>query len=503
VARQRELSLRLSLGARPGRLIRQLLTETSILAAAGAAGGLILAPWLVHSLGALLPPTDLPVTLAGGIGWRTFAFTVLATVVVTLLCGVVPALVATRSSVSSALQSGQRAGGGRHSHTLRATLVVGEMALASLALVGAGLFLRSFHNASQTDPGFDSRQIDVSSFYLSSAGYSGAEQRKFCLDLRRRLETVPGVAAVGYADQIPLSFGPLPTHPLTVPDYATPPGEDMQISRIFVSPGFVSMLGIRLLDGRDFNEADKAGSPPVMLVSHAFARHFWGDGPAVGRTVLVEKEKYTVVGVTADANYNNLTGPAQPFFYIPFAQRFAPGLNFNVYIKWTGNRPGIAEALRREATALNQDAIYTTLTLAQATASSLYPLRVAATLLAVLGVVCLVLAGLGLYSVMSYSVAQRTRDLGVHIAMGARPVQLVAMVLRNGLTLACAGLLAGFVATWAASSFVGSMLVRVSAMDPSTLAGAGLFLGAVALLANFIPARRALSVQPLDALRSE
>ncbi|HEX7975535.1 MAG TPA: ABC transporter permease [Anaerolineales bacterium] len=222
-----------------------------------------------------------------------------------------------------------------------------KVALASLALIGAGLFLRSFRNATAIEPGIETRDITVSQFYLSASGYSGPEQRQFCRALRERMESVPGVVAAGYADQVPMGLGTMPVHALNIPGYAAAPDEDMNIGRMFISPGFPALLGIPLLDGRDFTKADDEKAPLVMLVNETFVRRFLHNGPAIGARVQVQGAWTRVVGVVRDSKYNSLTEGATPFFYIPFHQRFQPGLNFNYYIKSSGNQAVSTRTIKR------------------------------------------------------------------------------------------------------------------------------------------------------------
>jgi predicted permease len=410
---------------------------------------------------------------------------------------------AARGSLRDVAGGGTRTGASRQTHVLRGALVIAEVALASVALVGAGLFMRSFQNASALDPGFSMQGVTVSSFYLSASGYTGPEQREFCRRLRSRMEAVPGVTAVNYSDQVPLASGTMPMHELEVPGYAARPDEDMHVYRMFVGPGFPALMNIRLLEGRDFTDADQAGAPRVMLVNRAFARRYFGNLPAVGRRLVIGRVPMTVVGVVADSKYHNLTEPTTPFFYAPFAQNFAPGLNFTVYIKAAGNEAGIAEALRREALSLNRDAVFSTTSLGQAVMLSLFPLRVAATLLGVLSAAALLLAALGLYGVLSYAVRQRTRELGIRIAVGAAPHQLLGMVLAQGLGLAAAGLVTGLIGAAVLARLADAMLVRVSAFDLGIYATTSAFLVVVALLSTLAPARRAVRIDPVEALRAE
>ena len=508
VSRQREIGIRLALGARRSRLAAQLLVETLLLAAGGAASGVMMVLWIGPALLLLVPTGDVPVDLGGGLNLPTLGFTLLIAAVATLLSGTAPALIAARSNLNETLKEGGRSGGaGGGSHHLRGLLVVAEVALAMVTLIGAGLFYRSFRNASGIQPGFDRTNISVSQFYLSYAGYSAQEQRDFCRTLRARLEAKPGVIGVTYSDVVPMSTasgsGFTPWHQVDVEGYAPAPNEQMMIHRATVPPGYFNLLGIRILAGRDFTERDEAGAPRVILVNETFAtRFFYGENP-VGRTVRYEGLKATVVGLVKDSKYHTpIEGPT-PFFYIPFRQWFGPGLNFSIFIKTTGDPLRMTSVLQREALALNQDAVFSTRLLSDATTSSLLAQRAAASLLAVVGGISLLLAALGLYSVMSYAVSQRTQEMGIRMALGARPGNVIGLVLRQGLRLVVPGLLAGSVGALVAARIVGGMLVNVSASDPLTFAAAAAFLAVVAALATYLPALRATHVDPMAALRSE
>ena len=508
VSRKREFGIRLALGAGRSRLATQLLIETLLLTAGGAALGVTLVLWMGQSLQFLIPIIDVSLDFGGGLSLPTLGFTLLITLLATLLSGTIPALLTARGGLSEALKEGGRSGGGGSgSHRLRALLVVSEMALAMVALIGAGLFYRSFQNASGIQPGFERANISVSQFYLSYAGYSAEEQRDFCRILRERLESKPGVVGVSYSDVIPMSTaagaGSTPWHQIDVEGYTPAPNEQMMIHRATVPPGYFDLLGIRRLEGRDFTERDSAGAPRVIIVNETFANRFFNGRNPIGRKVRYEGLQATVVGLVKDSKYHTpMEGPT-PFFYIPFRQWFAPGLNFAVFIKTTGDPLLMTPVLRREALALNQDAVFSTRSLSDATTASLFAQRVAASLLGVVGGISLILAAIGLYSVMTYAVSQRTQEMGIRMALGAKPGDVFGLVLREALRLTIPGLLAGSVIALAAARIVGGMLVNVGASDPLTFASAAAFLGLVAAVAGYVPALRATRVDPIVALRSE
>jgi predicted permease len=439
------------------------------------------------------------------VSWPTVAFTLVVVVVATLASGLAPALFSARGNLTRALNEGGRGGiGGPRSHRLRKLLVGGEVALAVVVVVGALLFLRSFGNATRIAPGFDTRNVVVSQFYLSNAGYSAEEQWSFCRVLRERMEAVAGVVGVTYSDFVPLSSpASSPRDRLSVDGYVPAPGEQMTIPRASVPPGYFRFMGIRLLEGREFTERDDAASPAVVIVNETFARRFFGDLSPVGRTVRMGGADATIVALARDSKYDTPTEPPKAYFYRPFRQVFGPGLNFSVLVRTTGDPMLVIPELRRQALALNQDAAFHSALLRDAIGYSLYAPMLAASLLSVVGLVCILLAAVGLYSVISCAVNQRAQEFGVRMALGASPRDVVVMVARESLVLAVPGVLAGVAVALAAARAVSGMLVGVSAADPSTFGAASLLLVSVVLLASYGPARRAARVDPMSAVRSQ
>jgi predicted permease len=500
--RQREFAVRLALGAGRGRLSGQLLTEALLLAGLGTLAALPLAMWMQQSLLYFKPTIGLPTGLDIEMNSAVFGFTALVCLGAALVSGALPALHSTRPDLNETLKEGGRsATSGAASQRLRSLFVVSEIALAFVALVAAGLFVSSFRAAHAIDIGLDARNVLVSRFYLSTSGYNAEQRQQFCLRLRERLEAAPGISAVSYSDVIPLGFGLGPGQTVRIEGYLPDPVESMTIGRTLVAPGFLSVLRLRLLDGRDFTALDDQQSAPVLIVNESFARRFFAGGPAVGRKVHAWGKWFTVVGVVKDSKYYYLTEPPRPYFYAPFRQ-IAGSADIAFYARTTGNPEDAIATLRREVAAIDPEAGgFEALPLVDYIDAPLFGQKIAAGLLSGLGALCLLLAAVGLYSVMAYGVSQRTHEIGIRMAIGAQSRDVLGMMVRQGLVLTSAGLLAGIAVSLAGAQLIAGMLLNVSASDPWVFAGAALFLGMVALLASYLPARRASRLNPVGALR--
>ncbi len=506
-ARQKEFAIRLSLGARRVRLARQLLTETLVIAGAGAALGILLVPWIAGSLVWLMPPINAPVRFDSGLqlNARMLAWSVGICVVCALISGMAPLLVSLRSSLNETLkESGRSEESGTRAHRMRGLLVVCEVALAALALIGAGLFVKSFHGARQLKPGFDPSNVLITRFALADSGYPVERQHEFCRRLRQRLETAPGVTAVTYADMAPMGFDQGPWQDLSVEGYVPAKGENMLVYRTLAAPGYFSLLRIPLVEGRDFTEQDDEKAPDVAIVNQAFARRYFAGANPVGRRIRAWGRWLTVVGMSKDVKHHSLAEPPTPYFYTPFRQRFSTGLAAIFYVRTAGDPTAAVAMVRREAAALDPGVgVVEAMPLGEYMGSSLYPLKLAATLLGVLGGISVLMAAVGLYSVMAYAVSQRTHELGIRMAVGAQPRDVLGLVMRQGLALTAAGLAAGILAALAVTHAARGLLVNVSPADPIAFAAAAAFLALVAMLASYVPARRATKVDPMVALRCE
>jgi predicted permease len=503
--RIKEFSIRLTLGASPRQVAVQLFTETLFMTVVGSVGGLLLAYWLSDALRWLLPSVARPVMLPAPIDGQVFAFSAVLAVLVALLASLVPALHAARTNVSDALkQSGRSGSAGPHSNRLRGLLVVSEMALAVIALVGAGLFLKSLDSARAVDRGFSPDGVALAEFDFSTTGYDAQQVDNFCRRLKDRLEQLPGVTAVSYDDSPQLGFHGGNWETLEVEGYIPGRNENMKIYRDLISPGFFASLKVPLLEGRDFDWRDDGRSQKVMIVNQEFVRRFLPNRVVIGTKVHGWGEWFTIVGVARDCKYHTVTESPQPYFYIPIRQIFRPEYGLTFHVRTSGSVSEAIQSLRTETAAIDPSlTIFDAQAMTEYIAASLFGAKIAATLLGVLSAVGLGLAAMGLYGVLGYSVAQRTQEIGLRIALGAGPMKVLSMVLLQGLRLTFLGVAIGSAIALALGRFLASLLYGVKPADPLTFLGVWLVLTVVALLACAIPVRRATRIDPMVALRYE
>ncbi len=501
--RLKEFSVRLAMGARPMRLTQQILTETLLMAVAGSICGLMLANLLGGALRWLLPGVARPAMLQPPMDGQVLGFTTALAFGVAILAGLAPALHASQANINEMLKEGGRSGtAGAHPHRLRGLLVVSEVALAVVALVGAGLFLRSFETARAMDPGFKPEGVALARFDFSTAGYDARQTDGFCRRLRERLERQPGVTAVSYDDSVPLGFSGGNWETLEVEGYVPGRNENMKIYRDLVSPGYFDLMKIPLVEGRDFDLRDDAKSLKVMIVNQEFVRRFMPNRSVIGRKVHGWGEWFTIVGVAKDSKYHRVTESPQPYFYIPVRQIFRPEYGLTFEVRTSGSVNGAIAGLRRESAAIDPAlTIFDAEPMTEYVAASLFGAKIAASLLSVLSGLGLLLAAIGLYSVMAYSVAQRTGEIGIRVTLGAQPRDIMRLVIQQGIAFALAGLLVGALVAAALARVVAAMLVGVGPADPVVYAAATGFTVMVALVSAAIPAWRALRVDPAVALR--
>jgi predicted permease len=503
IARQREFSIRSAIGATRGRLARQMFAEASLLAAFGALAGVLCAAWMAKSLVWLLPPTSLPVALDLKLNADILGFTILVCAVAVLASCMAPVLHSIRIDVNENLKAGGRSGmSSTHSHRMRSTLVVSEVALALVALVGAALFVRSFNTVKAVSPGFEAKDVTVAQLDLGTNGYSPEQGLQFCLRLSERLRSAPGIVGVTYAERMPLGFGLSAWQEIEVEGYTPRQGENMKIYHNAVAPGFFDMMRIPRIEGRDFTEQDDNRAPPVIIINESFSRRFFGDRNPIGRRVRAWGTWHAVVGIVKDSKYHSLAEDPQPFFYHRILNFDYPSITFCV--RSAGNSGNPSQLLRRESAAIDPNvAMFDIMPLSEHMGGSLFAQKFAASLLSVLGGVSLLLASIGLYGVMAYTVSQRTPEIGIRMALGAQRSHVLRLVVGQAMLLAGAGILVGTALALAAARLAAQMLFRVSAHDPITFAGVALFLCGVALLASSVPAWRAMRTDPLEALRHE
>ncbi len=501
--RMKEFSIRLALGARPARLIQQLLTETFLLAAAGSICGLMLASMLGGALRWLLPAVARPTMLQPPLDGEVLAFTAGLAFLVALLAGLAPAVHAAGANINEALKEGGRsATAGIHSQRLRGLLVVSEVALAVVALVGAGLFVRSFQAARSIDPGFSPDGVALARFDFSTAGYTAQQTDTFCQRLREQLERQPGVTAVSYDDSPPLGFNGGNWETLEVEGYVPGMNENMKIYRDLVSPGYFKAMKILLLEGRDFDLRDDANSEKVMIVNQEFVQRFFAHRSVIGRKVHGWGEWFTIIGVAKNSKYHRVTESPQPYFYIPIRQIYRPEYGLTFDVRTSGSVSEAISAMQRESAAIDPAlTVFDAEPMSEYVAASLFGAKIAASLLSVLSGLGLLLAAVGLYSVMAYSVAQRTSEIGIRVTLGAQPRDIMRLVVRQGIAFALVGLVVGSVTAVTLAHVVSAMLVGVNPADPLVFAVAGVFTVLVALASAAIPAWRALRVDPAVALR--
>jgi predicted permease len=499
--RRKEIAVRLVLGASRFSLVRQLLTESMLLSGLGGAIGFGLAHWLVDALMALKPPLDVPVSTELHIDGRVLLFTLGASVLTAVGFGLLPALLSTKVELVAALKDDGLLGGYRGSW-LRNSLVVLQVSLSFILLICAGLVLHGLQRAQLLNPGFVAQQALELSYDLSLQGYAGPRSREFNRQLLQRVRALPGVQYAGITDSMPLglitSSGPIYVEGQPVaPDAPVP-----SVMNASVSPDLIHALGTRLLQGRDFTEQD--GERRVTIVNETLARRYWPDQSALGKRLGYGATGpwSEVIGVVQDGKYLSLGEEATPFAYNYLHLDSSQFLT--LVVRTMGDPQSLLPALRHEFQQLDAALpVYDVKTLVEHMALPLFPARVAAILLGGFGLLALLLAAIGVYGVMSYVVAQRTHELGVRMALGAQPHDVMRLVLKQGGLLALIGMALGLSASLALTSLLKTLLFGVSTTDPLTFAVIVMLLTSIVLLACWLPARKAARVDPMVALRRE
>ncbi len=502
-SRRKEIAIRMALGASRMRLTRQLLTESLALAGLGGVSGLLLAFWTARSLKAFIPPFGLAVSFDTSPDARVLGFTLAVTVITGLLFGLVPALQASRPDLASTLKDDMGAVGRRQRRfSLRHLLVVAQVALSVLALVGAGLFVRSLWKAQRADTGFNADGVVLASFDPFLNGYDETRGREFYRRLVERVEALPGMQSVSLARRLPLTLSGIAFANLAIEGYTPGRDEDMRINYETVGPKYFRTMGIQLVRGRDFNELDNERAPGVVIINETMTRRYWPDRDAMGQRLKLGKDWLEIVGIAGEVKQRRLNEPPQPFLYLPLLQDYRSNMILvaRTNLELRAALPSVESVV---ATLDPNIPIFDVKTLNEHTGISLFLPWMAATLLSLFGLLALLLAAIGLYGVMSYTVSQRTREIGIRISLGAMRRDVLKLIIGQGLILSLIGIGAGLVAALAVTRLIGRLLYGVSANDPATFMLIALLLTGVALLACYLPARRATKVDPMIALKNE
>ncbi len=496
VARQREMAVRAALGAGRSRLIRHLLTEVLVLFVLGALGGFLVAVAATTALERLpLPATNVPLSLELSPDLRVLAFALAVTTLTGLVSGLGPTLRTARRDIVAPLRDDSARAGVRTGLPTR-ILVVGQLALSLVLLVCAGLFLRSLGAATNVDPGFVTANVVAATLEPEAWGYDEARARTFYTGLVESLEADAAVSAVGLTSRVPLMMS-------RSGDQIVLPGDrQLQVDYVSIAGGYFEALQLPLMQGRAFSRVDDGGAPRVAVINETLARQAWPDGDAIGSTFRFREEATTVVGIARDATYASLGEVTPPFVYVPAAQVWHP--TQTLLVGSPRERDAVARAVRDAVHALDPALPQPRVAaLEEFTDLAVLPQRVGAVVTPVRGVVGLLLATIGLYGLMAFAAGRRTREIGIRVALGASRASVVRLMILQGLRLVALGIVAGLLLSVLAGRALAPYLFSVSPLDPLTFAGTSLVFALVAMVASFIPARRAARRDPLHALRNE
>lgn len=503
--RRHEMTMRLALGAGRGRLIKQLFTEGLLLSLIASAGGLTVAYWCRNAL-VLVSPTRSPgitIDYPGQLDWRVLALSVAVCIGSTMLFALIPAIQASHVDLSGALKSeGGGLVGGSGRSRVRSVLVFVQVALSFVLIAGTGLLLRSLVQMQNSDPGFSTRNVVVSSADLFSAGYKLDRAKIFYEQLLKRIRALPGVQSATLEGVRPFSYADYSSALLEIEGYQPPRNEQVAADYNQVGEEYFATIGIPIVAGREFTRNDDENAPPVAIVNETMAAKYWPGKDAVGQRLKVKDKWMEVVGVAKNAKYRTKLEQPTPFFYVPVRQNFFVQNGF--IIRTDQSASAMMNALAREIHALDPNlAPLDTISLREQVDRMSYTQRLAVALLAIFGGMALFLAAIGLYAVMSYSVSQGTRELGLRMALGADASNVLRLVISRGLRLTTAGIIIGAIAAFVLTRLMGNLLYKVSPRDPLAFGFAFVIMTTVALTACFLPAWRATRIDPAQALRDQ
>jgi len=502
--REKELTLRAALGAGRFRLVRQLLTESTLLSLVGGIAGLLIAFWGRKLLWSFRPPFLADGSIDLSFDSRVLFFTLAISLLTGLAFGIIPALKASNTDLNEVLKAGGRGGtiGWAHNR-MRSLLVVSEIALALVALIGAGLFLRSMQKAQEINPGFESKNLFQYNFDLGALRYTPDHGQQFFRDAVEHAKSVPGVADATVSSDGILNGGFVGTV-FREGEQSDPNNRGTLVGFDDVLPGYFAALHIPTISGRDFTDFDRENTTHVVIVNKAMADLVWPGQEALGKrfTIVVDPNQYEVIGVVATTLVNQVGEDPQPVAYMPMRQQYSPA--GSIVVRTTGNPEAAMGAVRAQVNQLDRNLALTNgQTVEQILSQGLWAARMGAALLGLFGLLALILASIGIYGVLSYSVTQRTSEIGIRMALGAQSQQVLKLVLRQGMVLAGIGVLVGVAIALPITRFASTLLYGVSVWDPVTYIAITLLLMAVAFFACYLPARRATRIDPLVALRFE
>ena len=506
VSRRREVAVRLSLGASRTRLIRQLLTESFLLAIVAGITGVVMAYWTMDVIMAFVPPVDMPIDLGLRMDTTTLLFALGVSMVTGLVFGLAPALQASSNQTINALKEEGRSGsGGRTTGRLRNALVVAQVAVCLVLLVGATLFLRSFIAAQSLSPGFDASHVVTASMDMFPSGYTGDRHREFQRRAIEAVQAVPGVQSAAFGSRLPLGFGGNNSTSVGVEGYVPRENEEIVINYSTIGPNYFETMGIPIRQGREYNDTDTLQSPRTLVINETMAKRYWPEGKALGGKIRLGQNLAEVIGIVADSKYSSIN--ERPLAQLFFPMSRSETSTLRLFVKTAGDPAPLVAEVRNAIRGIDATLpVYDARTLNEHMQIAVFAQRMAANLLGAMGVLALLLAAIGLYGVMAYAVSQRTQELGIRLALGASPGSLLGMIVGQGMKLTVIGLAIGLAIALGAFGSIGavrSLLPGISPMDPITFVTVPIVLGSIALLASWIPGRRAGKVDPLVALRYE
>ena len=502
IGRRREMAIRLSLGATRWRLVRQLLVESLIFALCGGAVAMCFTLWTAGMLSNFIPPSSVPISMNIQVDRSVLLATLLISLITGAVFGILPTL---RSSnlqpVSVLKEEAGSVAGGRHKARLSSFLVVAQIALSLLLLVSAVLFIRSFQKAQQFDPGFNPHHVLIASYDLSGAGYDSARGTEFNRQLQAKLLALPGVQSATLATWAPLGFYTSSTE-VQAEGYAAQPHESLNTEEAFVGPDYFKTMEISLAAGREFGFQDGDKSESVAIVNQKFADTYWPRHNALGKRIQADGIWRRVIGVARTTDYDEIGEKPRSFVYFPILQNYYPGMTMHVRV--AGDPLAFEPTVEKAIHELDADLpVFDAADLDWRINLNTTNQRLAGTFVGGFGILALILASVGIYGVLSYTTRQRTHEIGVRIALGAKPGDVFGLILRQGAKFVLAGVAIGLAASWLLTRVLSSELFGITATDPLTFTGVAVLLTIVALTACYIPARRAMNVDPMVALRYE